>query len=67
MEGYNKAALQIQEVGQHPVRQLRGQDLQEGRRAVGPADLEPLLMGKGKAVRGDEVLGGEAGLVDGVP
>ena len=67
MERDHHAAFQVQEVRQHPVGQLRGQDLQEGHCPVGPADLEHPAILEGEAVRGDEVLAGKAGLADRVP
>ena len=67
VQRHHLAVLQVQEVLQHFVRQLRGQNLQEGRRAVGPADLEHPAILEGEAVRGDEVLAGQPGFPDGVP
>ncbi len=67
VQRHHLAVLQVQELFQHLVRQLRGQDLQKGRRAVGPADLEHPAVLEGEAVRGDEVFAGQPGFPDGVP
>ena len=57
----DQAAFHVQKVRQHPVIQLRGQDLQERGRAVQlpHAEHPPILELEGAG--GDEVLGGQAG------
>ena len=67
MERDHHAGLQVQEVSQHPVRQLRGEYLKERHGPIGPADLEHPPTLKCEAVRGDEVLTRKPGFPDGVP
>ena len=57
------AALQVQEVRQHPVCQFRRENLQERHGPIGPADLEHPAIFEGEAVRGDEILAGKAGFM----
>ena len=54
--------IQVKQFRQQPIRQLRGQNLQEGHRAGMVAHPEGLaVLGEGETGRGDIVLCGEPG------
>ena len=67
MQRDHHAAVQVEKIRQHPVCQLRRENLYEGQRAEGFADLKHFPGLKREAVRGDEILAGQAGLADRVP
>ena len=67
MQVHDQAAFHVQEVRQHPVIQLRGQNLHEADRPVLPAHAELLAGAELEAGRGDEVLGGKTGRSQPVP
>ena len=64
---HDQAAFHVQEVRQHPVIQLRGQNLHEADRPILPAHAELLAGAELEAGRGDEVLGGKTGRSQPVP
>ena len=60
MEIDNKAGFRIKEVGQHPVIQLRREDLQEARCTELAAHLEHTAVLERKGGRRDKILGGKS-------
>ena len=61
MEVHQNTAVRIEKIGQHFIRQLRGEDLQETYRAVFAAHAKGFCIAKAQGGRGDKVLGGKAG------
>ena len=67
MHVYNEGAFHVEEVRQHAVVQLRGEDLQKADRAHLAAHAEAVALCKFKGTWGDEVLDGQAGGSQPVP
>ena len=61
VHGHYQAAFHVQELGQHPILQFRGQDLQEGHRRVFLSHAEHPGILELEGGRGNEILGGQAG------
>ena len=59
MEVDDDAVFRVEEIRQHFIGQLRGQDLQEAHRPVLAADAEYPAVAEAEGGRGDEVLGGQ--------
>ena len=60
MEIDDNAVLRVEEIGQHFVRQLRGQDVQEAHGPILAAQPEHPGVAEAERGRGNEILGGEA-------
>ena len=67
MHGHDQTALHIQKVGQHPVIQLRRENLQEGNLSDFPAHGEVFAVSEGKGAGRDKVLHGKPGGSQPVP
>ena len=67
MHGHNQTALHIQKVGQHPVVQLRRENLEEGNLPDFPAHGEVFAVSEGKGAGRDKVLHGKPGGSQPVP
>ena len=61
MEVHQNAAVRIEKIRQHFIRQLWGEDLQEAHRAVFSAHAKGFCIAEAQGGRGDKVLGGKAG------
>lgn len=67
MHGHDQTALHIQKVGQHPVVQLRRENLEEGNLSDFPAHGEVFAVSEGKGAGRDKVLHGKPGGSQPVP
>ena len=61
MEVHQNAAVRIEKIRQHFIRQFRGENLQKAHRAVFAAHAKNLCIAEAQGGRGNKILGGKAG------